>query len=87
MSVRVEFYGIARKRAGVEFVDIDATSLGEVFDRLCDAMPEFAAACLLEGQLKSGFLANVNGRAFTTKRDTHLSENDAVLIVSADAGG
>lgn len=87
MSVRVEFYGIARQRAGVEFLDVDGKTLGEVFDRLQTQLPKFSAACLKEGELQPGFLANVNGKTFVTKRETPLKEGDAVLILSADAGG
>ncbi|MBT6156832.1 MAG: MoaD/ThiS family protein [Planctomycetaceae bacterium] len=87
MSIRVEFYGIARQRAGVEFLELEGNTLGEVFDRLQTQLPEFSAACLKEGELLPGFLANVNGQTFSSKRDTPLNEGDDVLILSADAGG
>jgi molybdopterin converting factor small subunit len=87
MSVRIEFYGIARQRAGVEFFEVEGKTLGEVFDRLQVELPEFSAACLKDGKLRSGFLANVNGQTFLSKRETPLNDGDAVLFLSADAGG
>ena len=87
MSIRVEVYGIARQRAGVEFLEVQGNTLGEVFDRLQAELPNFSAACLQDGELQPGFLANVNGQTFSTKREMPLNEGDAVLILSADAGG
>jgi sulfur-carrier protein len=87
MSVRVEFYGIARRRAGVAAVEVTAATLGEVIDQLQRELPALAAACFAEGKLQPGFLANVNGQEFTSRRETPLQEGDAVLILSADAGG
>lgn len=87
MSIRVEFYGIARQRAGVESTEVEATDLAGVTAQLAVRLPEFARACLSEGHLQPGFLANVNGRFFTTDSSTPLEPNDTVMILSADAGG
>lgn len=87
MSIRVEFYGIARQRAGVEFLEVDGATLGDVYDQLHAQLPGFSTACLADGKLRSGYLANINGRTFASARDTPLSTGDAVLFLSADAGG
>jgi molybdopterin converting factor small subunit len=87
MSIRVEFYGIARQRAGVEFLEVEGETLGDVYDQLHKQLPEFSAACLADGKLRSGFLANINGRTFASVRATPLESGDAVLFLSADAGG
>ena len=87
MSIRIEFYGIARQRAGVEFFEVEGKTLGDVFDRLQAELPKFSAACLKDGKLRFGFLANVNGQTFSSKRETPLNDGDAVLFLSADAGG
>jgi molybdopterin converting factor small subunit len=87
MSIRVEFYGIARQRAGVEFLESEGNTLGEVFDQLQTQLPNFSAACLKDGELQPGYLANVNGQTFSSNREMPLNEGDAVLILSADAGG
>ena len=87
MTVRVEFYGIPRRRAGVASVDVAAGTLSEALTRAGEELPGFAAACLDGGRLGAGYLANVNGRVFTSDPSHALREGDVVLIVSADAGG
>ena len=87
MSVRVEFYGIARQRAGVESIDVDATSLSEAIVRLTARLPRLAESCFDDQRLRSGYLANINGRTFTTNPNAPLSDGDCLMILSADAGG
>lgn len=87
MSVQVEFYGIPRQRAGVASVQVEADSLGEVFARLADQLPNLAESLVHEGRLRTGYLANVNGRMFTSDPATPLRTGDCVLILSADVGG
>lgn len=87
MSVHVEFYGIPRQRAGVDGVKVEARDLGAALAMLTTAVPSFARACLEQGRLKSGYVANLNGQAFTTDPRTPLAEGDSLLILSADAGG
>jgi len=87
MSVRVEFYGIARRRAGVESMDVDAACLSEMVDRLTACLPQLAESCFDGQRLRSGYLANINGRNFTSDPDAPLKDGDCVMILSADAGG
>lgn len=87
MTVRVEFYGIPRVRAGVETVEVDAATFGEAL-RLVEArLPGFAEHCLDDGRLRSAYLANLNGERFLSDLSTPLCEGDALLILSADVGG
>ena len=87
MAVRVEFYGLARQRAGTASIDVDATTVGSALRRAAEQVPSFAAACIEGGRLAAGYLANVNGRAFTSDALFPVSDGDVVLILSADAGG
>lgn len=87
MSVRIEFYGIPRQRAGVDGVDVEAADLGTALERLVAAVPRFARSCLEGGRLKSGYVANLNGHSFTSDPRTPLADGDSLLILSADAGG
>ncbi len=87
MSVRIEFYGIPRKRAGVEALEIDASDVGTALTQIAERLPEFAKACLENGNLRPGYVANVNGKTFTTDPNTPLHTGDCLLILSADAGG
>ncbi|MBX3437990.1 MAG: MoaD/ThiS family protein [Planctomycetaceae bacterium] len=87
MPVTVEFFGIARQRAGVASIEVDAGSIGEAFDRLAPQLPRWADACLARGQLKPIFRANLNARAFVADRNHPLRDGDHLLILAADAGG
>lgn len=88
MSVRIEFFGIPRERAGVAAIELhDPGTLGDAFQMLAQRLPELATNCLSDGQLKSGYLANLNGERFTSDPTLPLHAGDAVLILSADAGG
>ena len=85
--VQVEFFGIARRRAGVESVTLDAASLREVCRQLVVQLPARSEICTDDGRLKAGFLASVNGRTFVSEPETPLRDGDAVVLLSADAGG
>ena len=87
MIVHVELFGIPRERAGVDKVDVEATVLRDVLDELAAKFPRFAETCLLEGELRSGYLANVNGCQFTRDSNIELAPDTTILILSADAGG
>jgi molybdopterin converting factor small subunit len=88
MSVRFEFFGIPRERAGVTAIDLrDPRTLGEALCMLSQRLPALADTCFHDSKLKPGYLANVNGERFTTDPDAPLRPGDAVLILSADAGG
>ncbi len=87
MSIRVEFYGIARSRAEVPETTVDARRLGELLRELECRFPGLAPGCISDGQLAKGFVANVNGQRFTADTNTPLTDGDCVLILSADAGG
>ena len=87
MSVTVEFYGIARRRAGVERLEVEAATLGEALDRLAEVLPDWADSCLRQGELARTFLASRNGHAFITQRCEPLTDGDSLLILSADVGG
>ena len=87
MPVRVEFYGIPRTRVGVDAVDVVASNLREALGELKAQFPEFDRSCLDGTQLREGFVANVNGRSFTSDPAAPLTDNDCLIILSADAGG
>lgn len=87
MSVRVEFYGIARQRAGIDSIDIEANTLGEAIDRIRAHLPQLAETCFEDRGLRAGFLANVDGRKFTTNAEEPLASGQSLLILPADAGG
>ena len=87
MSIRIEFYGICRHRAGVASIDVAAANLGDVIGQVAARLPQLAGLCLADGRLQAGYVANVIGRTFTTDPATPLVSGDTVLFLSADVGG
>ena len=55
--------------------------------QLAAAFPRFAQACIDGEQLRAGYVANLNGERFISAPNTTLGPDDALLILSADAGG
>ncbi|MBP89576.1 MAG: hypothetical protein CMJ64_23180 [Planctomycetaceae bacterium] len=90
MSIRVEFYGIPRSHAGVEFTTIefeqDGILLGDVLSNLSQRFPNLAE-CIEADRLKPEYRASVDGDRFVSGRDEMLSAGSSLLIMSADAGG
>ena len=87
MSVTVEFYAIPRRRAGVASIDAPAGPLGGVLVELGERLPEFARECLNGDRLKTGYIANINGRQFVRDANAELQDGDSLLILSTDVGG
>lgn len=85
--VIVEFYGVPRQRSGVEWVALDAKSLGDALKQLGDRFPALAADCFDGLELHPAFIANLNGERFVRDRSTPLADDDRLLLLSTDAGG
>ncbi len=85
--VRVELFGIARRRAGIEEILVEARNLREVLERLAGRFPDLAGVCIEGDRLRPGFIANLNGDRFITDPETPIQTDDSLLILSADAGG
>ena len=85
-SMKVEFLGIPRERAGVAELELDAETLGQLLATLEQKFP--ALGTLVDaGRLHPSILASLNGDTFVSDPRTRLSTGDCVLILSADAGG
>ena len=90
MTIRVEFFGIARQRAGKPYMTLPVpgpVSLETVLDHLAAQLPDFAAECLQGNRLLPRYVANLDGERFVCDPNTQLAENTCLLIMSADAGG
>ena len=91
MAVRVEFYGIARQRAGTSQLALDVPpagiSLGAVFKGIASALPGFAGECVLDGRLLPSLAANLDGEQFVSDLTMPIRDGQCLLILSADAGG
>jgi molybdopterin converting factor small subunit len=84
--MHVEFHGIARERAGVDELELDAHTLGEALEKLSQQLPRLREL-ITEGRLHPVLAANLNTDAFVRDPATALDEHDRLLILSADAGG
>lgn len=91
MIVSVEFYGIARQRAGVDRLEValpdQGATLSDVLRSIGEKLPEFAAHCLDHGRLHPSLAANLDGERFVTDPETIVRDGQSLLILSADAGG
>jgi hypothetical protein len=91
MALRIEFYGIARQRAGIDHLDLlltaEQTTLADVLQTLEQIVPQFAAECLHGGRLHPSLAANLDGQAFVTDPGAVVRNGQSLLILSADAGG
>jgi molybdopterin-guanine dinucleotide biosynthesis protein A len=89
-SVRVEFFDVARIRAGAAFVDVEGRTLGEALadaaSRCPGIVPEIVADPAV-GALSPHFRASLGGRLFVDAPSTPLAEGDSVLLINAQAGG
>jgi molybdopterin converting factor small subunit len=82
----VEFLGIARERAGITELKVEAATLGQLLGTLAEQCPGLGEFISDKG-LHPSITANLNGDAFVTDLTTPLSEDDRLLILSADVGG
>ena len=91
MPINVEFFGIPRARTGtaeVQLLEGHATAtLGEVLAQLSEQFPEFAADCVRDGELATGFIASLDGNRFLQDANAVISTGSTLLILSSDAGG
>lgn len=85
--VVIELYGVARLRAGLAAVEVDAGSLGEAIRALGERCPALSPHVVDGARLAPSYLCAVNGRQITADPATALAEGDVVVLLSADAGG
>ncbi len=85
--IRVEFFDVARSRAGVEAVEVEAATLGEALRAAAEQCPGLSPEIVRDGVLAEHWRASRNGREFLTGPEASLEPGDAVLILSAIAGG
>jgi molybdopterin converting factor small subunit len=84
--MHVELLGLPRERAGVAELEMEADTLGQLLAALAARFPGLSEFIAVD-RLKPAFSANLNGDRFISDPDTRLTQSDAVLILSADAGG
>ena len=91
MPIRVEFYGIARQRAGVGELVLDVPRgglpLADVLAAVAQAAPQLDGSWVSGGRLHASLAANIDGQRFVSDPATPIRDGQSLLILSADAGG
>jgi sulfur-carrier protein len=91
MAIRVEFFGMARQRAGVAELQLDAPvgglQLGDALCELAVRLPQLGREMISDSRLHPSFTANIDGRRFVSDPATVICDGQCLLILSADAGG
>ena len=80
-KVAVEFYGLARLRAGAAGTDATADTVAGVLAAVAHTFPT------LSDVAGKHFLVSVNGERFVTDFNETLPAGTRLLLLSADAGG
>jgi len=83
--VRVEFYGLARQRAGCAGVSVEAATLGAALLAVEAQCPELRPT--RNGAPSPEYLLSIGGTRFTADLTASLTDGDCLLILGADAGG
>lgn len=83
--VRVEFYGLARLRAGRAELPVDAATIGAALAAADAACPDLRVRG--DSGLSAEYRLSVGGRHFTDNLDELLADGVALLVLGADAGG
>jgi molybdopterin-guanine dinucleotide biosynthesis protein A len=86
-SVTVEFYDVARLRAGVASIEVEAATLGDALREAAARVPSLVPDVIRDGRLVEHWRANVDGDAFVEDPATPLRNESSVLLLSAQAGG
>ena len=91
MAIHVEFFGIARQRAGVSELRLDLRQdhalLSEVLSEIATRLPELGREFVAHGRLHASLTANLDGARFVHDPATLICDGQSLLILSADAGG
>ena len=83
--VRVEFYGLARLRAGRPALEVEAATVGEALRAADAALP--ALGSVRDGRLSPEYLVTTNARGFTPDLTQVVTGSGILLVFGADAGG
>jgi sulfur-carrier protein len=91
MAICVEFFGIARQRAGVSRLHLELASpaapLADVLTAVAEQLPPLQNGWIAAGRLHASLAANLDGQRFVSDPATLIGDGQSLLILSADAGG
>jgi sulfur-carrier protein len=92
MQIRIEFFGIARSRAGVsawmwEVATAEKITLDQALHAVGEQFPGLLGECIVADRPAPGYTVNLNGERFVREPYAPLQNGDCLLLLSADAGG
>jgi sulfur-carrier protein len=91
MAIRIEFYGIARERAGKSELTLDPRAaqlaLGDLLNQIALQIPKLGQELIAGGELHPSLTANLDGQSFVRDPQAMIRDGQSILILSADAGG
>jgi len=85
--VTIELYGVPRMRAGRDTVAVEAGCLGDALAALGRECPMLAPSVVDGQRLRPFYVVAINGVQFTADATHPLRDGDAIILLSADAGG
>lgn len=85
--VRVELFGVPRLVAGLDAIEVEAATVHAALLALAERCPALAPSVIEEGRLSPAYVVAINGTQFDDDPERPLRDGDAVVILSAQAGG
>ena len=86
-AVTVEFFGMARHRAGRTELRADGRNVADVLRTVMANCPRLAGLVTPSGELSRQFLVSLNGERFVDDPTEPIPAGCRVLVLGADAGG
>lgn len=90
ITIKIEFFGVARSRAGIGSLTLrlgQPACLGDVLERLAVRFPALAAECFEGNRLGQGYVANVDSQRFVRDPRAAVKDGTTLLIMASDCGG
>ena len=82
-----ELFGIARTRAGVASVELQAETLGVALRNLAKSYPSLEGEIVAGERTANGYLVSLNGERFIDDPEHPLPTGAQLLLLSGQAGG
>ena len=89
VAMRIELFGVARARAGVAELEVEAETLADALRALAARCPGVVPDVVdrTDGTLAPAFLVSLNGERFVREPQTPLAKGDTLLLLGAQMGG
>lgn len=86
-AVTVEFFGMARHRAGRTELRAPGHSVADVLRAVMTSCPRLAGLMTPAGELSRQYLVSLDGERFVSDPAEPIPAGCRVLVLGADAGG